>query len=308
MNQQPIPPPIVNKPTNKWLPIVLAGAFLALVVVVMVIGLVFGRKDDEHVACCDIDNRNTPSGVVDRIESKLKDEYEIVMLTDDYKKNETIRKDNPGKNYLWETEVAPWWRLSDDNYYTYYENDGAKGFRIDFGDYSGERDTTEMSTFIQDRFIDNDLQKVKSIETFSYRPMVWYANSSVICSLDDQSILILSCGEIAKYEELQQTYKPFWLKDADPNSYATASQLKIKDSQKAGYKLATIGFGDLRGTGAMGQYYQSPDGEWHFVYGGHQLAGCEDFELDGQYYDLREIFAGEGCQGVLNGVSGKITP
>jgi hypothetical protein len=297
-------PPLDTKLVNKWLPIIIAGAFLALVAVVMVIGLVFGNKEEETGELL-----MTPAFIIDQVETSLTIEYDTIKLTGDEAQIAESRASSSTKISIKSTDKAPNWRLSNDNFFTTYEGDGAASLLFGIGtDYDYNTTLEDIRKLARDEFDNSGLAPVdysadKAMQEANKEGAIeWYVGNEIVCSLHSATI---ACGEMSKYEPEQTKYRPYYkaLQAAQQSVDVAqmlklpmvASEISIRDSQKSGFELASVKESGMISDGGTLLYYRQADGDWQYALWYHLDVTCAAFKPGGESYDLREIFAGQSC-------------
>lgn len=146
-----------------------------------------------------------------------------------------------------------------------------------------------------------------------YYPLVKYENEDTFCginyysdSAEELQELYVACAAKTSYAPTAKLQKPFYdtyLSANKGSKYITEdSRLgypKITDSATIGYKTAEAAiYGEASPTGAVGLFYQTPDGAWHFFTGTQQTIDCEGYNT----VDIKKAFLGKACGATVNGV------
>lgn len=160
----------------------------------------------------------------------------------------------------------------------------------------------KLEAFLYENGFKKSEQQVKA----GYYPLVKYESSDTLCGInyyldtaDTNKPVFLTCALKASYEPTAKTLKPLYAvyRDANKDSqYITEdSRLglpKIEPSKSTGYKTAEAAiYGEASPTGAVGLFYQTPDGVWHYFTGTQSVLPCNRFDTS----DLKKAYLGQTC-------------
>ncbi len=161
---------------------------------------------------------------------------------------------------------------------------------------------TQAASYLAENGFKKSAQQVKD----AYYPLVKYENDDTFCginyysdSAEELQELYVACAAKTSYAPTAKLQKPFYdaYRAANKGSqYLTEDSRigypKITDSVTAGYKTAEAAiYGEASPTGAMGLFYQTPDGTWHYFKGTQQMLMCTDFTTA----ELKKAYAGQKC-------------
>lgn len=123
------------------------------------------------------------------------------------------------------------------------------------------------------------------------------------------TVIGLSCSTTDEYTKNAKNQQPFYAAMSTDKTYtADVTMLgapKITTSATSGYKTAEVGIGgdsELAG-GAMGLFYQTPDGVWHFFKGTQQILTCTAYTTT----DLKKAYVGQACFDSTKNVNSTVT-
>ena len=153
---------------------------------------------------------------------------------------------------------------------------------------------------------ENGFKKSEQQVKDGYYPLIKYESTDAICginyyldSAEANKPVFLTCALKASYEPTAQAVKPLYAvyREANKDSqYITEdSRLgspKIEPSKNEGYKTAEAAiYGEASPTGAVGLFYQTPDGVWHYFPGTQSVLPCSAYDTA----DLKKAYVGQKC-------------
>lgn len=129
--------------------------------------------------------------------------------------------------------------------------------------------------------------------------------SSAITSV----VISVSCSTADEYTKNAKVQQPFYTAISTDKTYtADVTMLNtpvIKASATANYKTAQVSIGSDTSltSGAIGLFYQTPDGVWHFFLGTQSELSCSRYST----VDLKKAYAGEECYDEAKKTSSTVT-
>ncbi|QQS18377.1 hypothetical protein IPL68_07315 [Candidatus Saccharibacteria bacterium] len=198
--------------------------------------------------------------------------------------------------------LAPDYMVEGYNYYAAARKDDTKGLEVKQPEAAIQQTAKDLEAFLLAKGFAKSTQQVKN----AYYPLTKYENADTLCGInyfldlaDTLKTLYITCALKSSYLATAQLQQPFYdtyraankgsqyLTDDSRLGYPT-----VKDSRTSGYKVAEAAiYSEASPGGAMGLFYQTPDGTWNFFKGTQQSLMCKDFSSP----DLKKAYAGDQC-------------
>ena len=159
-----------------------------------------------------------------------------------------------------------------------------------------------IASYLASQGFQKSAQQVKD----PYYPLVKYENDTVFCGINyyEDTVeslheLYVACAQKESYVATAKLQKPFYdsyradsIYSKDLTDDSRLGYPKVANSQTAGYKTAEAAiYTEANPTGAVGLFYQTPDGNWHFFRGTQIQLGCSEYSTP----DVKKAYAGTKC-------------